>query len=224
MLLIVTQVWASLACGQSLTAPVRDMNQIFQKRNRSWREIRIQNIVMQGADYSCGAAALATILRYYWQDNITEEKVLHTINEFLTIAELKDRMENGLSMEDLRRAAVDMDYLSEVGTITFHELTQSKVPLLVGISADGYDHFVVVRGVFQNRVYLADPIRGNIRVPVNLFVTQWQKNAVLVVLKPDVKPPTFTPLTVRQREVDLGETNMQVLRTMPPKQYSLPVP
>jgi uncharacterized protein len=150
--------------------------------------------------------------------------VLDTIMKFLTVAELKDRMKNGLSIADLRRAAVDMDYLAEVGTITFAELTQSKVPLVVGIAADGYDHFVVVRGVFGDNVYLADPMRGNIRVRTSIFVSQWQKNAVLVVLKPQVKPPTLSPLTVRQNEVDLGATNMQVIRTMPPKQFSLPAP
>ena len=179
---------------------------------------------MQGADYSCGAAALATVLRYFWQDNVSETKILDTIMDFLTKAEIKDRMDNGLSIDDLRRAAVELNYLAEVGTITFAELTQSKVPLLVAINANGYDHFVVVRGVFGNNVYLADPMRGNIRVRTNVFASQWTKNAVLVVLKPNVKPPAISPLTVRQREVDMGTTNMQVIRTMPPKQYSLPAP
>lgn len=212
------------AVAQQLTAPIRDMNQIFQKRPRSWREIKVQNVVMQGADYSCGAAALATVLRYFWQDNVGETKILDTIMDFLTKAEIKDRMDNGLSIDDLRRAAVELNYLAEVGTITFAELTQSKVPLLVAINANGYDHFVVVRGVFGNNVYLADPMRGNIRVRTNVFASQWTKNAVLVVLKPNVKPPAISPLTVRQREVDMGATNMQVIRTMPPKQYSLPAP
>ena len=144
------------AVAQQLTAPIRDMNQIFQKRPRSWREIKVQNVVMQGADYSCGAAALATVLRYFWQDNVSETKILDTIMDFLTKAEIKDRMDNGLSIDDLRRAAVELNYLAEVGTITFAELTQSKVPLLVAINANGYNHFVVVRGVFGNNVYLAD--------------------------------------------------------------------
>ena len=56
---------------------------------------------MQGADYSCGAAALATVLRYFWQDNVSETKILDTIMDFLTKAEIKDRMDNGLSIDDL---------------------------------------------------------------------------------------------------------------------------
>ncbi len=214
----------SPVAGWELSAPIRDENQIFAKRPRSYRAIKVQNVVMQGADYSCGAAALATVLRYYWQDNVNEVMVLETIDKFLTAAELKDRRENGLSIADLRRAAVDMDYLSEVGKITFQELGQSKVPLVVAITADGYDHFVVVRGINGQYVYLADPMRGNIRVRTSVFVSQWQKNAVLVVLKPNVTPPTFTPLTVLQKEVDRGASNMQFIRTLPAKPFSLPCP
>jgi hypothetical protein len=223
-LLILGQLLVSFSQCQELTSPIRDPAFIMQKRNRSWREIRQQNIVMQGFDYSCGAATLATLLRYFWRDNVNEETVLNKINEFLTSAELKDRMENGLSIADLKRAAVEMGYLSEVGKITFSELIQSKVPLIVAIKADGYDHFVVVRGVFGNNVYLADPMRGNIRVRTSLFQTQWQKNAVLVVLKANVDPPKISALTVRQSEVDLGELNNQLIRTMPAKQGSLVAP
>ena len=225
LLLILGQLMVSFGQGQELRSPIRDPAITFQKRNnRSWREIRRQNIVMQGFDYSCGAAALATLLRYFWGDNVNEETVLHTIDELLTAAELKDRFENGLAMADLRRAAVDLGYLSEVGKISFGELAQSKVPLLVAITADGYDHFVVVRGIFGENVYLADPVRGNIRVRTTLFQSQWQQNAVLVVLKAKVQPPRISALTVRQNEVDLGELNKQLIRTMPTKPGSLVTP
>ncbi|HTU26710.1 MAG TPA: cysteine peptidase family C39 domain-containing protein [Pirellulales bacterium] len=221
----VGQMATPLARCQELRSPIRDPAIIMQKRNnRSWLEIRRQNIVMQGFDYSCGAAALATLLRYFWTDDVNETTVLQAIDKLLTPAELKDRVQNGLAIEDLKRAAIELGYLSEVGKITFSELCQSKVPLLVAITADGYDHFVIVRGVFGENVYLADPMRGNIRVRTSLFQCQWQKNAVLVVLKANIKPPKFSPLTVRQSEVDLGELNNQVIRTMPAKPGSLSPP
>jgi uncharacterized protein len=223
-LLIVGQLLVSFGQAQELTAPIRDPAFIFQRRIRSWKEIRQQNIVMQEFDYSCGAAALATLLRYFWEDDVNEETVLHTVDGFLSPAEYKDRVQNGLAIADLQRAAVKLGYLSEAGKISFEELCQSKVPLLVAIIADGYAHFVVVRGIFGDNVYLADPIRGNIRVRTTLFQTQWQKHAVLVVLKAKVDPPKTSPLTVRQNEVNLGELNYQLIRTMPAKQGSLVAP
>jgi uncharacterized protein len=209
-------------CGHAISAPVRDADHIFQKNACNWKQLRQLNIVMQQRDYSCGAAALATILRYYWGDNVTEDQILLVIQKILTPEEMKDRIKKGLAISDLRRASVEMGYLSTIGTLTFKQLAESKVPLIVGISPDGYDHFAVFRGVDYDYVYLADPIRGNIRVPFCEFISQWQKNAVLVVAKPDMEPPKTSPLSVRCDEVRLGELNNQLIRTQSEKAFTRP--
>ena len=72
----------------------------------SWKELRQRNVVMQTYDYSCGAAALATILRYYWNDPVDERQIVNMILKTLTADEVKDRMKHGLAISDLRRAAV----------------------------------------------------------------------------------------------------------------------
>ena len=82
----------------------------------SWKELRRRNCVMQTRDYSCGAAALATVLRYYWGGRVGEEDILQALFKTLTAEERKDRYKNGLAISDLRRVAVDMGYLSTIGT------------------------------------------------------------------------------------------------------------
>jgi predicted double-glycine peptidase len=219
-LFTIAVVSAVRVCAAS--APVRDADHIFAKSTCNWKQIHEMHIVMQKRDYSCGAAALATILRYYWGDDATEEQILLAIEKILTPEEMKDRIKNGLAISDIRRAAVDMGYLSTIGTLTFQKLTESKVPLIVAIKPQGFNHFVVYRGVDCDYVYLADPIRGNIRVPFLVFIGQWQKNAVLVVAKPGVEPPKRSPLSVRCDEVRLGEMNNQVIRTQPQKALTRP--
>ena len=86
--------------------PVRDPSHTFERYPKSWTEIRVQNIVMQQYDYSCGAASLATMLRYHWGDNVTEDRVLREVVKMLTVDELKDRIQKGLALTDLRRLAV----------------------------------------------------------------------------------------------------------------------
>jgi uncharacterized protein len=216
---IIGIVSACFIYAQAASAPVRDPDHVFAKSTCNWMQIRKMHIVMQQRDYSCGAAALATILKYFWGDNVTEDQILLTIAKILTPEEMKDRIKKGLAISDIRRAAVDMGYLSTIGTLTFKQLTESKVPLIVGISPEGYDHFVVYRGVDCDYVYVADPIRGNIRIPIPEFVCQWQKNGALVVAKPDVDPPIISPLSVRCDEVRLGELNNQVIRTQPQKVF-----
>lgn len=194
-------------------APIRDEGRKFAKRVTSWKALKQRNIVMQNRDYSCGAAALATITNYYWGDDHSEEFFLVAIASILTDEEMKDRVENGLAMSDLRRVAVKTGYQAVVGRLTFEKLMEAKVPLIVGISVEDYDHFVVYRGFDGYYVYMADPIRGNIRIPACTFIEQWQENAVLAVHKPGEKVKKVSPLSVREDEIRLGELNWQLIRT-----------
>lgn len=188
--------------------PVRNETRRQHVYTKSWVELRRENVVMQQRDFSCGAAALATVIKYQWDGNVTETQLLLETGKMLTVDELRDRIENGLSLTDLRRLAVRVGYLASIGRLTYEKLTESKVPLIVGIVVNGYDHFVVYRGSDCQYVYLADPARGNVRVPIPEFVKQWQKNLVLVVVKKGVDTKDLvTPLTVTDAEKSLGELN-----------------
>ena len=199
--------------GAAVRAPIRDPDHTFRRYVKSWLELSRQNVVMQQRDYSCGAAAVATLIRYHWGDSATETQILREVVQMLTPEEMKDRIEKGLALTDLRRAAVRIGYLATIGRLDFRELSESKAPLIVGIVVNDFDHFVVYRGTDGYYVYLADPIRGNVRTPVPEFVEQWQKNLALVVVKPDedVKAKT-SPLMVQPEEIFHGELNRLYLR------------
>ena len=138
-------------------APLRDDRHEVEIYIPSWKELRQRNIVMQTRDYSCGAAALATVLRYYWGDSVGEEAIIQTLFKTLTPEEQQDRVKNGLAISDLRKAAVDMGYLSTIGTISLEQLSQARAPVVVALKIKEYHHFVVYRGMCDGRVYLADP-------------------------------------------------------------------
>lgn len=205
--------------AQNRGAPVRDHQRLIQRHVKSWRELRRENVVVQKRDYSCGAAALATLVRYYWGDEVTEEMVLRELDKMLTREEALDRIKNGLTLTDLRRVAVRAGYQATMGKLKYEKLSESRVPLIIGITVRDYDHFVVYRGSDDRYVYLADPIRGNVRTPIWEFVEQWQKNAVLAVAKPNSKLKDVTPLTVSQSEMALGDLNAPFIRKnfMPPR-------
>jgi predicted double-glycine peptidase len=204
--------------------PVRDPDHRFRLKVRNYVQIQRQNIVMQRRDFTCGAACLATIGRYYWGDNVDEDLFLSALDEVLTEEEVRDRIENGLAMSDLRRAAVLVGYQAVIGRTTFDKLGQVKVPMIVGISPGGHDHFVVLRGTDFDWVYVADPIRGNVRMPAREFREQWQENAILVIHKPGREVRTISPLSVREEEFRLGELNDHLIRTQPQREAAVPKP
>jgi hypothetical protein len=203
-------------------APLRDPDRIVQLHVWSWQELKRRNVVMQNYDYSCGAAALATIFQYYWSDSVSEKDILKVLFKILTIEEIKDRTKKGMAISDLRRVSVEMGYLASIGTLTFDKLTESKVPLIVPIRINEFDHFVVYRGVAGGRVYLADPVRGNVRPTVAEFCGQWTKNAILVVVKKNETPPEHSRLSLRPEEVRLGETSEQSVNQELPQPLPLP--
>ena len=49
---------------------------VIQKNVVSMRELKFVDMVPQRTDFSCGAAALATILNYAYNKNLTEDNVI----------------------------------------------------------------------------------------------------------------------------------------------------
>jgi predicted double-glycine peptidase len=200
------------AHGQFTSAPIRDSKKIFTKETISWQDLRESYVVMQQREYSCGAAAVSTIIQYYWDDPVTEYAILRHIVNKLSTEELKDRMKNGLSMTDLRKGATELGYPSVIGTRTFDELYEVKVPLVVRLQKEKFKHFVVFRGIAGKHVYLADSIRGNITYTIPRFLEEWTDGAVLVVSKKDaVDLPEYSPLMVHCDE--LLQPEMQWVRS-----------
>jgi predicted double-glycine peptidase len=203
-------------------APVRDPDRLIRKFPWSYKELAERQIVMQQQDYSCGAAALATIVRYYWGDDVGEAKFLDLLPGLLTPEQMEDRLKNGLTLTDLRNVCNKAGYQATMAKVKFEELAQGKVPVVVGIKAGKvHEHFVVFRGTDWAWAYLADPIRGNIRLPVGEFINQWQKNAILIVAKPDTPVKAVNPLAVRCTEVNRGWLNWQMIRS---RLLATPVP
>ena len=178
--------------------PIRDPQHHIQGWVWSYKALREENIVMQRLDYSCGAAALATVVRYYWGDDVAEIKFIDAILRQRTPEEAKDRIANGLTMTDLRDGATALGYQAMMGERTYRQMTELKVPVIIRIKHRDQEHFVVFRGVVGDRVFLADPIRGNVRQSFESFMREWTDGVVLVVAKPDVvELPKNSPLLIQ---------------------------
>jgi predicted double-glycine peptidase len=192
--------------------PVWDQTRQFSVYVRNAKEIRTAGVVLQQRDFSCGAAALATVLNKFWGEDTDETRLLVAIATTLSRAELEERIKNGLTLTDLKRVCDRFKYTTVLGKLTVDKLAEIKVPLIVGITVNNYDHFVVVRGADDQYVYLADPAVGRMRVPIEEFSQQWQKNAVLVVIKPKTQPPKNSPMALTDEEKSLGQSNRYFIR------------
>ena len=146
----------------------------------SWRALRDRNVVRQQLDYSCGAAALATLIRYYFGDAVSEDQILASILGSMTAEEVLDREANGLSLLDLRLQAERLGYQAVGVRLTLASLPKLTGPVIVHLEGDGYKHFAVLKGVREDRIFLADPSLGNVRRSVDRFATEWSGIALVL--------------------------------------------
>lgn len=142
---------------------------------KSLLEIRRENVVIQEWDLSCGAAALATILRYQHGDPVSEKaiaKALIARTEYMEDPELI-KIRQGFSLLDLKRYVDSRGYRGVgYGKMTFGELVE-KAPVMLPVRFFGYNHFVIFRGVMGDRVLLADPAWGNRTILRDDFENAW---------------------------------------------------
>jgi hypothetical protein len=179
--------------------PYRTGSVMVRRAPFSWIEIRNENTVRQSLDYSCGAASMATLLRFYFGDDASEVEILIDALASLNSDELMDRTAMGLSMLDLKNYALRRGYQAVGVRLAPEALPQLKGPVIARINRHGIDHFVVIRTVVGDRVYLSDPSWGNVREPIWEFCAEWDGHA-LILGKPGFGLPEQHPLQPRKEE------------------------
>ncbi|SPY31939.1 peptidase, C39 family [Neisseria gonorrhoeae] len=98
---------------------------------QSWKARRDFNIVKQDLDFSCGAASVATLLNNFYGQTLTEEEVLEKLG--------KEQMR--ASFEDMRRIMPDLGFEAKGYALSFEQLAQLKIPVIVYLKYRKDDHF-----------------------------------------------------------------------------------
>jgi predicted double-glycine peptidase len=188
LLAILALIYSPSLCS---AAPVES---VLEKRQR--------NVVIQQWDLSCGAAALATLLRFQHGDEVTEREVALSLMgrpEYISDPSIVVRRE-GFSLKDLKSYVTKRGYIGQgLGGLNLQHLTR-LAPLIVPIRTLGYNHFVVFRGIRANRVLLADPAWGNRTMLTEEFMNSWIRHPGIghvgfTVSKPDAISSEHNKLT-----------------------------
>lgn len=175
---------------------------LFRVPVKSLVELRFENVIRQGADLSCGAAALATLLKYFYGEDVAERDV---IDGAASVGDREKIEREGFSMLELKRYSEKLGYVSAGFKIAdVNELTNLKVPVIALVNNRGYAHFVVLKGVFDGKVLIADPAFGNRSRPLAGFAGEWGHVVLAVVsekLAGDAAFRTHTTVAARANEL-----------------------
>jgi len=173
--------------------------------------IKRKNVVGQSLDFSCGAAGLSTLLHYYLDDPVTEQEIIERLLAIVPIEKVRER--KGFSLFDLKKFSEERGYDVTGYQMDFAFLKKLDVPVLVPIRFRNYSHFVVVRGIVGDRVFLADPAAGNVSMKSDQFERIWV-NGIGLVLRDNFVPDDKDDYALRVEEDDLLIMNYAQLQKL----------
>lgn len=159
----------------------------IHKQVRSFQEIRHARVVHQNWDFSCGSAALSTLLSYFYNDKVSESAIITSVLHRTDPQKVRAR--GGFSFLDLKRFVESRGYQGKgYAGLTLDELAKLGAPAIVPVRVQGYDHFVIFRGIRGNRVVLADPAYGTTTMTTDQFLEIWKNGIGFLVLRQGSMP------------------------------------
>lgn len=202
---------SALACCGIVAAAVpaadaadfRINGQRFTKSVVSLQEIRQNQVVRQNWDFTCGAAALATILRYQHGLEVEEREIVETLVP-VSGRSLNTILRDGFSLLDLKRYAVARGLDAKgYAELTLEDLKEFNMPAIVPVFLFGFNHFVIFRDVKGDRVFVADPAVGNAVIRRDKFLDAWQDGIGFFILDGSSDPDSTDRHELELERVEL---------------------
>lgn len=219
--------WAWCLCAAAVPAEGADVAALavlggsagggaFAVRVTSLREARFLATVHQQYDFSCGSAAVATLLTHHYGIAVSEQQAFQEM--FLAGDQARIQRE-GFSMLDMKRFLVARGFGADGFRQPLDSLLQAGFPAIVLVAEGGYHHFVVVKGLRDGRVLLGDPAGGTRALSRAAFEAVWQ-NGLLFVIHAAPMAPRFNDTAdwaaaPRARPGDVLDRNSLLRVTLP---------
>jgi predicted double-glycine peptidase len=149
----------------------------FNAKVTSIKEARFLRVVHQQYDFSCGSAALATLLTYHYR-RPTPEKV--ALEAMIETGDAEKIRREGFSLLDMKRYLESLNLPANGYRAPLSKLAELGIPAIVLLRTGEYAHFVVLKGVRDDRVLIGDPAAGARLLTIEAFTQAW--NGIFFVI------------------------------------------
>jgi predicted double-glycine peptidase len=144
----------------------------------SIKQLRFQSTLHQQYDFSCGSAALATLLTYHYGTAVSEQAVFEQM--FLHGDQQKIRSQ-GFSLLDMQRYLAARGFRADGFELPLQKLIDAALPAIVLVLDKGYRHFVVIKGAADGRILVGDPSSGTRAMGRAAFESIWANKLLFVI-------------------------------------------
>ncbi|MBK6006398.1 C39 family peptidase [Ramlibacter ginsenosidimutans] len=153
--------------GQMLRVPITSM-----------QAARTATTVLQKYDFSCGSAAISTLLTHHYGHPVSEQEVLQ---EMYAKGDQQKIRQEGFSMLDMKQYLESLGYAADGFQQPLEKLAEAGLPAIVLVNEGNYHHFVVVKGLRDGRVLIGDPARGTRALTREEFEKLWLGGLLFVI-------------------------------------------
>jgi predicted double-glycine peptidase len=144
----------------------------------SLKEARYRSTVPQQYDFSCGSAALSTLLTHHYGAPATEDVVFE---EMFRLGDQQKIQREGFSLLDMKRYLEAHGFEADGFEAPLEKLANVGIPAIALINENGYSHFVVIKGLREGRVLIGDPAGGTRAMPQKAFHSMWTNQILFVI-------------------------------------------
>lgn len=141
------------------------------------QEKRFAGVIRQEFDFSCGSAALATLLRFHYGFEVREEVAFRGM---WAKGDQPQIRKVGFSLLDMKRWLASRGLAAEGYEVSLDAIAKTGVPGIALIRVKNYLHFVVVKGIRGGEILLGDPSVGLTVMTRAQFQEAW--NGIYFVL------------------------------------------
>ena len=133
-------------------------------------EVKIFRFVKQSNIKDCASSCIYNLIRYYRgyvnYNNITKRLKI---------------TEKGSSIYNVVKTLKSYNFTSDAYECNYDSLNNIKHPFIAYLKIDNYYHYVIVKKIKDDKIYIFDPIRGNIIYSKNKFISEWQSIIIDVI-------------------------------------------
>ena len=151
----------------------------------SLKELRFLSTTRQQYDFSCGSAALATLLTHHYGYPISETTAFQAMWEHGDQAKIR---REGFSLLDMQRYLATIGFKSDGFRQPLDKLFEAKLPAIVLVTEKGYNHFVVIKGADDGRLLIGDPSAGTRAITREHFEAIWPTKLLFVIHESPTRP------------------------------------
>ena len=139
-------------------------------------------VVRQEHDFSCGSAAVATLLTYHYDRPTTEREAFEAM---YAVGDKVKIQREGFSLLEMKTYLESLGYQADGFRVSLEKVARVGVPVIVLIETRGYKHFVVIKGLQDGRVLVGDPARGVEVMAQADFLQLWKDGIVFAIRNAD---------------------------------------